>query len=62
MTVRKTKGRAIDAACGQLRRRLDRDDDRMLGLEHVPDSGRCSTAPATELESRRSGARSLVLP
>jgi 23S rRNA (adenine2503-C2)-methyltransferase len=25
VTVRKTKGRAIDAACGQLRRRLDQD-------------------------------------
>jgi 23S rRNA (adenine2503-C2)-methyltransferase len=27
VTVRKTKGRAIDAACGQLRRRLDPDPD-----------------------------------
>jgi 23S rRNA (adenine2503-C2)-methyltransferase len=27
VTVRKTKGRAIDAACGQLRRRLDQDPD-----------------------------------
>jgi 23S rRNA (adenine2503-C2)-methyltransferase len=27
VTVRKTKGRAIDAACGQLRRRLDREGD-----------------------------------
>jgi len=26
VTVRKTKGRAIDAACGQLRRRLDQDE------------------------------------
>jgi 23S rRNA (adenine2503-C2)-methyltransferase len=35
MTVRKTKGRAIDAACGQLRRRLDQKPaDR-----HVPDRG-----------------------
>jgi 23S rRNA (adenine2503-C2)-methyltransferase len=25
VTVRKTKGRSIDAACGQLRRRLDQD-------------------------------------
>ena len=28
VTVRKTKGRAIDAACGQLRRRLDQDASR----------------------------------
>jgi 23S rRNA (adenine2503-C2)-methyltransferase len=27
VTVRKTKGRSIDAACGQLRRRLDQDQD-----------------------------------
>jgi 23S rRNA (adenine2503-C2)-methyltransferase len=27
VTVRKTKGRAIDAACGQLRRRLDQDPE-----------------------------------
>ena len=27
VTVRKTKGRAIDAACGQLRRRLDQDNE-----------------------------------
>ncbi len=31
VTVRKTKGRAIDAACGQLRRRLDQD--------HAPEPG-----------------------
>ena len=30
VTVRKTKGRTIDAACGQLRRRLDRDDDKQV--------------------------------
>jgi 23S rRNA (adenine2503-C2)-methyltransferase len=32
VTVRKTKGRAIDAACGQLRRRLDQEqeDDQVL--------------------------------
>ena len=34
--VRKTKGRAIDAACGQLRRRLDQD----------------ATVPVTEAASR----------
>ena len=27
VTVRKTKGRAIDAACGQLRRRLEQNQD-----------------------------------
>ena len=33
VTVRKTKGRAIDAACGQLRRRLDQDP----GHDHDPE-------------------------
>ena len=33
VTVRKTKGRAIDAACGQLRRRLDQIPDD----NHMPD-------------------------
>jgi 23S rRNA (adenine2503-C2)-methyltransferase len=35
VTVRKTKGRTIDAACGQLRRRLDQDhdDNRRPGSE-----------------------------
>ena len=33
VTVRKTKGRAIDAACGQLRRRLDQTQDNC----HAPD-------------------------
>ena len=37
VTVRKTKGWAIDAACGQLRRRLAQVDDRILRLEHVLD-------------------------
>jgi adenine C2-methylase RlmN of 23S rRNA A2503 and tRNA A37 len=36
VTVRKTKGRAIDAACGQLRRRLDPDRDPTP----PPESGR----------------------
>jgi 23S rRNA (adenine2503-C2)-methyltransferase len=40
VTVRKTKGWAIDAACGQLRRRLDQDDGRMVGFEHVLDPNR----------------------
>ena len=39
VTVRKTKGRAIDAACGQLRRRLDRDDSNVLERGRL-DSGR----------------------
>jgi 23S rRNA (adenine2503-C2)-methyltransferase len=30
VTVRKTKGRTIDAACGQLRRRVGRDDDKQV--------------------------------
>jgi 23S rRNA (adenine2503-C2)-methyltransferase len=33
VTVRKTKGRAIDAACGQLRRRLDHDHDHQQDPE-----------------------------
>ena len=41
VTVRKTKGRAIDAACGQLRRRLDQDVDRVPdpGSASVPEGG-----------------------
>lgn len=41
VTVRKTKGRAIDAACGQLRRRLDPDkeDDRAVDMTHGFDTG-----------------------
>jgi 23S rRNA (adenine2503-C2)-methyltransferase len=35
VTVRKTKGRAIDAACGQLRRRLD----QIPNDSHAPDLG-----------------------
>jgi 23S rRNA (adenine2503-C2)-methyltransferase len=38
VTVRKTKGRAIDAACGQLRRRLDQDqvgDQRPRGKQGI---------------------------
>lgn len=40
VTVRRTKGRAIDAACGQLRRRLDHtdSDDRRRGLNRSLDS------------------------
>ena len=36
VTVRKTKGRAIDAACGQLRRRLDQEGkvERVLAEKH----------------------------
>ena len=37
VTVRKTKGRAIDAACGQLRRRLD----------EIPNESRCIRAKAS---------------
>ena len=38
VTVRKTKGRAIDAACGQLRRRLDPDRGQgPPGVEGTPD-------------------------
>jgi 23S rRNA (adenine2503-C2)-methyltransferase len=37
VTVRKTKGRSIDAACGQLRRRLDRESDQGPGAGAVRD-------------------------
>ena len=38
VTVRKTKGQAIDAACGQLRRRLDQNqpDPVRLSLGSEP--------------------------
>jgi 23S rRNA (adenine2503-C2)-methyltransferase len=41
VTVRKTKGRAIDAACGQLRRRLtpDQEDHRAVEVTHGFDTG-----------------------
>jgi 23S rRNA (adenine2503-C2)-methyltransferase len=40
VTVRKTKGRAIDAACGQLRRRLDFDPEPVNETERDRSSGR----------------------
>ncbi len=44
VTVRKTKGRAIDAACGQLRRRLDQDQTRRATSRA---SSMVSTLPVT---------------
>jgi 23S rRNA (adenine2503-C2)-methyltransferase len=46
VTVRKTKGRAIDAACGQLRRRLnpDLEDSRVAQLTRGFDSGPALTS------------------
>jgi 23S rRNA (adenine2503-C2)-methyltransferase len=48
VTVRKTKGRSIDAACGQLRRRLDEipNDSNVPDLKDRFDSGR-ENAPKT---------------
>ncbi len=46
VTVRKTKGRTIDAACGQLRRRLDDDADH--GAVHAGDAGRRVLSTAYE--------------
>ncbi len=50
VTIRKTKGQAIDAACGQLRRRLERNTDVGLAaaLEHERDRdpGRDVDSPA----------------
>ena len=42
VTVRKTKGRAIDAACGQLRRRLDQVQN-----DHEPDRETCQNLIVT---------------
>jgi 23S rRNA (adenine2503-C2)-methyltransferase len=55
VTVRKTKGRAIDAACGQLRRRLDRfenDGDRQAQDQTlgVNPGKRCSALVPSELQ------------
>src|SRR5262249_22070760 len=52
VTVRKTKGGAIDAACGQLRRRLTQVDDQLVGLEHSLD-------PDQRLVSASSASKSL---
>ena len=48
VTVRKTKGRAIDAACGQLRRRLDQE-----AAATIRSRGRCETAARADGCSRR---------
>jgi len=48
VSVRRTKGQAIDAACGQLRRQLDQDGDQIPVLECVLDPGYRFT-PATTL-------------
>jgi len=54
VTVRKTKGRAIDAACGQLRRRLERFEDNVERqaqgqARRVAPSEPCSAPVAPEL-------------
>jgi 23S rRNA (adenine2503-C2)-methyltransferase len=46
VTVRKTKGRAIDAACGQLRRRLDHDHDAEPARVERGDPDHSLTSPA----------------
>jgi 23S rRNA (adenine2503-C2)-methyltransferase len=55
VTVRKTKGRAIDAACGQLRRRLNQDQrgNQEAEASHGFDTGLAVTAMA---ESNRPGS------
>jgi 23S rRNA (adenine2503-C2)-methyltransferase len=55
VTVRKTKGRAIDAACGQLRRRLDRFENeaeqQVQGDARSVNAGEpCSAPVAPELQ------------
>jgi len=62
VTVRKTKGQAIDAACGQLRRRLDQDGDQMPRFERVLDPGHRFTPAMTRPESQPPSARSFVTP
>jgi 23S rRNA (adenine2503-C2)-methyltransferase len=63
VTVRKTKGRAIDAACGQLRRRLDTDQkgDRVPGLEHAPSRRPALATSVLEPQAEPPDARSLVV-
>jgi 23S rRNA (adenine2503-C2)-methyltransferase len=60
VTVRKTKGQAIDAACGQLRRRLDgsvaTDPDR--GGPEATDAGR-SAMPGLGPDREPGGRRRL---
>jgi 23S rRNA (adenine2503-C2)-methyltransferase len=55
VTVRKTKGRAIDAACGQLRRRLDEDQmgGRVLAGKRGVEND-LKVATRTESEASRS--------
>jgi 23S rRNA (adenine2503-C2)-methyltransferase len=48
VSVRKTKGRAIDAACGQLRRRLGEDRGQVAGLEHGVDRSRPAPAATAD--------------
>ena len=55
VTVRKTKGRAIDAACGQLRRRLDQTEGEPLATGNAA-SRLISASP------RHRAATSLVRP
>jgi 23S rRNA (adenine2503-C2)-methyltransferase len=61
VTVRKTKGRAIDAACGQLRRRLDQDNDQGTGLDADHDPSRFAL-PTTGPRSQFPAARLHVAP
>ncbi len=55
VTVRKTKGRAIDAACGQLRRRVDQDQVgvRVLAGESIVknDLGLCTRPESQAVRS-----------
>jgi 23S rRNA (adenine2503-C2)-methyltransferase len=57
VTVRKTKGRAIDAACGQLRRRLDQEQegDPVLVGNHGFETNLGLAATETGLEPRSVG-------
>lgn len=57
VTVRKTKGQAIDAACGQLRRRLGQETGVPALSESLDLGSRPNSAP-TRSESQPKGARS----
>ena len=59
VTVRKTKGRAIDAACGQLRRRLDHDQG---GLQQPPSELGLESKHSPTMSTVDSEPRSLVSP
>jgi 23S rRNA (adenine2503-C2)-methyltransferase len=57
VTVRQTRGRAIDAACGQLRLEVDQDNKRLPGTDSIASTSASLTAatigPASQLPRAR---------